>query len=633
MSGKNGHVVKFIDYYCRLPIAPEYALLVKGPWGCGKSHLIKECIDDIEQSSSPVKFIFVSLYGVSAVEDIETKIFQILNPVLSSKGMVLAGRFAKGLLRGALKIDLDGDGKTDGTMSVGLPEINLADYLTDTTDCVLIFDDLERCSMPLQEILGYINYFVEKDGYKVMLIADENKLIEKCDEEYNRIKEKLIGKTLEVEADIDEIFSSFVDELIVDAELKERLNGRQREVVNLFLASGYGNLRSLRKMLMEFGRLWKEIDSEVRSKQELISRILDIFSLLSLEIYSGGITAEEIPKLIGKSTVVRRAKESRNATDSIACKYADIESKYGLNLYETLLDTEVWLDVFSKGKIPANVINSSLKVSKYFTEDNAPDWMKLWYLYDLEDEQFDLLKASVQKSFQNREYRNPGEIKHVAGMLLDHSRKGLANTPLPEVLSNILVYLEDVDLDVAKDSFERVNGYGGFAGLGYTDADSEEMADISKLLNQKIIDKQNEVLASNAGEILDAMKVNPMSLYGLICLSHAGAGTYYSRPILQYVDLDIFFKIFVGLSNQSKLEVLTAIAERFKHVRVSDQIIEEKDWLNELVSKLEPIAVKNEGRVSGVVLSSGLKRLRGVVDRIEAFDPIEDADSDSHRNN
>ena len=624
MTTKNEHVVKFIDYFCRLPISPEYALLVKGPWGCGKSHLIKECIGNIEKSSQPIKFLFVSLYGVSAVEDIETKIFQILNPVLSSKGMVLAGRFAKGLLRGALKIDLDGDGKADGTMSVGLPDINLSDYLTDTTGCVLIFDDLERCSMPLQEILGYINYFVEKDGYKVILVADENKLINKNAQEYKLIKEKLIGKTLEIEADIDEIFSSFINELITDVELKKHLTDSKHRVMSLFLASGYGNLRSLRKMLMEFERLWKEIDSEVRSKQELVSRVLDIFSLLSLEIYSGGITAEEIPKLIGKSTVARRVKESSGTGERTPCKYSDIESKYGLNLYETLLEIEDWLDVFSKGKIPAKAINTSLKVSKYFAEDNAPDWMKLWYLYDLEDDQFDSLNTSVQKSFLDREYLNPGVIKHVAGMLLDHSRKGLTATPLTEVFSNILVYLKEVDLVIDEDSFERINGWGGFAGLGYTDAGSEEMAEITKQLNQKIIVKQNDVLAGKAEEILKAMKVNPMSLYGLLCISYGGAGIYYSKPILQYVNLDDFFGIFADLPNKSKVEVFSAITERFKHVRVGDQIIEEKDWLNGLVNKLEPLAQSKAVMVSRLVLDDGIKRLKTVIEKIDKFGLVQE---------
>ena len=210
MEKINQHVEQYIDYYCNLNVPPEYALLIKGSWGCGKSHLVRQCMDELKKNNESIKFLYVSLYGISNIEDIETKFFQLLNPVLSSKSMVLAGKLTKALLKGTLKIDLDDDGKADGAVNVSVPDINIADYLIDTKSCILVFDDLERCSMELKTILGYINYFVEKDGYKVILIADEDKLISNDNtsrndntSKYELIKEKLIGKTLEVEADVN----------------------------------------------------------------------------------------------------------------------------------------------------------------------------------------------------------------------------------------------------------------------------------------------------------------------------------------------------------------------------------------------------------------------------------------------
>ena len=73
--------------------------------------------------------------------------------------------------------------------------------------------------MDIQLILGYINYFVEKYGYKVILIADGPKLIDlnnqvsKPNINYERIKEKLIGKTAEVEGVLDELPGSSDEEL------------------------------------------------------------------------------------------------------------------------------------------------------------------------------------------------------------------------------------------------------------------------------------------------------------------------------------------------------------------------------------------------------------------------------------
>ena len=41
---------------------------------------------------------------------------------------------------------------------------------------ILVFDDLERCDCPLNEVLGYINTFVEQEGIKVILIANEKEI-------------------------------------------------------------------------------------------------------------------------------------------------------------------------------------------------------------------------------------------------------------------------------------------------------------------------------------------------------------------------------------------------------------------------------------------------------------------------
>jgi Cdc6-like AAA superfamily ATPase len=234
ISAKN-----LIDYYCAMKVAPEYALLVKGPWGCGKSHLVKDCIKDLEKANKEFKFLYVSLYGINDISDIEAKFFEQLNPILSNKKVMFAGQIAKGVLKGALKIDLDGDGKADATASVAVPDINLADYLTDTRNCILVFDDLERCELNLQVILGYMNYFIEKDGYKVVIVADEDKLIAQKDAEddkypYTDIKEKLIGKTVQVEPDVSSVFDNFVNELFPADNAKDLIiHNEVKDILNL----------------------------------------------------------------------------------------------------------------------------------------------------------------------------------------------------------------------------------------------------------------------------------------------------------------------------------------------------------------------------------------------------------------
>ena len=47
---------------------------------------------------------------------------------------------------------------------------------------ILIFDDLERCKIPINDLLGYINQFVEHLNLKVIIVANEkeiNKIVDK----------------------------------------------------------------------------------------------------------------------------------------------------------------------------------------------------------------------------------------------------------------------------------------------------------------------------------------------------------------------------------------------------------------------------------------------------------------------
>ena len=177
MSNSNEHIEEFLKHYFNLPSPPQYAVLLKGKWGVGKTWFLKKIMSQLDSSNNQTKkYLYVSLYGIASFEEIENEFFRQLHPVLSSKGMALAGKIGKGLLKTTLKIDLDGDGKSDASVATQIPDINLPDYLSNTEGLILVFDDLERASMDLENLLGYINYFVEHQGYKVIIIANEEEL-------------------------------------------------------------------------------------------------------------------------------------------------------------------------------------------------------------------------------------------------------------------------------------------------------------------------------------------------------------------------------------------------------------------------------------------------------------------------
>src|SRR5271157_4268007 len=90
----NKHVIDYLRYYCELENSFDFAVLLKGPWGAGKTYLINKFLEERAQEPS-ARHLYVSLYGITSFRQIEDAFFRQLHPILSSKGMKMAATFAK----------------------------------------------------------------------------------------------------------------------------------------------------------------------------------------------------------------------------------------------------------------------------------------------------------------------------------------------------------------------------------------------------------------------------------------------------------------------------------------------------------------------------------------------------------
>ena len=86
---QNCHIISSLNAYIENP-DPRYALMLKGKWGCGKTYLVSQWIEDafknIEKKDDVVlEPIRISLYGMTATEQITKAIDRQLHPFLYSK--------------------------------------------------------------------------------------------------------------------------------------------------------------------------------------------------------------------------------------------------------------------------------------------------------------------------------------------------------------------------------------------------------------------------------------------------------------------------------------------------------------------------------------------------------------------
>lgn len=309
ISEPNKHIEEYLDYYFDQKKNFQYAVLLNGAWGSGKTWFVKQYLEKKEDQGK--KICYVSLNGVSKTSMIDEAIFKSIHPILGSKGSKLAGQILKGTLKATVKIDLDGNGKSDGSASGSVPKIELPDYLKINDNFILVFDDLERCELKKEEVLGYINYFVEQENIKTLIVSNEEE-ISKENKEFARKKEKLIGATFSYTEDQDVAIKSILLEVEKD-DLKHLLKSNLELIKQTFNQVGYKNLRSFKQAIFDFERFYKKgyFASRGDFDDEAFEKVLKAFLILSLENKKGDFKMKFLNLKMMKKILLRIKKKHK----------------------------------------------------------------------------------------------------------------------------------------------------------------------------------------------------------------------------------------------------------------------------------------------------------------------------------
>lgn len=596
----NSQIKDFLDYYFYLSIPPQYAVLLKGKWGSGKTWFIENLIERLKEKNG--KALYVSLYGIGTTKDIEDELFRQLHPVLGSKKMALVAKVAKGLLKGTIKVDLDGDGRDDGAMNVGVPDINLPEYLRNAEGFVLIFDDVERCSIPISDLLGYINFYVEHGGYKVVLVANEEEILnrelanEVATAAYSRIKEKLIGKSFEIEPDFEAAMQAFMAE--IDPSAAEILKANASLISSLYSASEYKNLRHLRQTLLEYARLIGKLNSEVRGKAALLSDLLETFLIYSFEVRSGAIQPQDIREL---SSYIRETE--KDGKESVLLR---LRRKYSFFLpIGSLLPIEVWADFFEVGLIDHEMINSILLNSKYFASAKQPDWVNLWHGDNLSDDAFAKILVEVSSKFESKQYTEIPVLRHVVGMLLQYSSDGVFAWPREKILAvakSCVDELKAKKLLVTKDKISEWQSSLGWMGLAFMSAETDELREFNAYVLSKTAEADEERRPAEAEELLSLMTGDIGKFSRSLLLTNHEDNRFYKTPILSFIDPSSFVQTLVGLSGDDVRTVAATLNERYKFGQFKADLAREQAWLQKVADLLNDERVRRPGKISGVTL-------------------------------
>ena len=354
----------------------DYAIMINGEWGSGKTYFwnnkIRKRIDGMQFNGKQYTTIYMSLYGISNLEDISKKIFiettqlmdKNLKKYMASKGQEHIPEYAKtGLdMANFFGVTQNGD------------KVDYGKFFS-TDDKVLCFDDLERANVDVIDILGYINNFVEHDHIKTIIICNEKELSNKLkssnlemktfiatyllDKEgdlsktekpmvekirdkieyvfdkandYERIKEKLIGETFEYVPEFTYIINGLLMRYENNPDLIRFLRENTGLIVSTFNKSGTRNLRILKHALNDFKKIYEMVNKGYPKTSYRVMQTMLIFTIaISFEIKAGKITKDKLANIQNNEEYKSMLVSSRVLMDNRQFYIKEFDNNYYYN--------------------------------------------------------------------------------------------------------------------------------------------------------------------------------------------------------------------------------------------------------------------------------------------------------------
>ncbi len=577
----NADIENFISYYVNLTDshAPGYAVLVNGEWGSGKTYLVKKVLE-----KAGAKYLYVSLYGMSSLEEVGDALFQQLHPVLGSKAMRVASMLGKSFLRGSIKIDLDGDGKVDGSMAPQLSAMSLSKSFQNAGDKILIFDDVERSHISVANVLGYINSFVEHEDCKAILIAHESEIQGDDDNAYTRVKEKLIGKTLRVTADFTSALGNFFS-LIDDDRLRDYYELKRETIGELFRKSGTNNLRILKATLWGFERFAGCVTDKQRQHDELMETLMTVFFVLSFELKVGRLKEDELRTFQAHSWLnVNPEKEARAA----------IEERYpGVLSNDSILNYQTWARILVDGAINRAEIQAELSQHPLLAAASEPSWRVLWVGHGTEQE-IDAAIESLEKDFLSRSYSKVGELFHVFGIRLWLARIGaIPPKTVEDIVEEAKLYIDDL---LAEERLPRLDAdetpieFGAWSGLYFKEQESPEFGEIRKYVEERQEVASEAFRKNDSQRVADMMTSNADLFYLRLCHTNSKGNLYARTPILHFLDPKTFAEAVLALPHSNLATALVTFKTRYDPAGQISRLEPELPWLAEVDTILRTAA-------------------------------------------
>ena len=467
----NAHIHQYLTSYLKRE-NPQYAVMLNGAWGCGKTFFIRKWKESIK--SKDIKPIYVSLFGLQTIKEVNELINKELHPILTSKATKTIIKTAKVLTGVAISHKLGND-ESEMNYSIDLTSLLETDNPKTVGGKIIIFDDMERCHIPPHLLLGYINYFVEICNCHVILVCNNEKLCswegngsdKKYKDEFRIFEEKTIGIKLTIQPSISEALDFFISETKYDP--KDFLNRSKKDLALFIRESAILNLRSVRQAIFDFTDIIRVLDDTDRNSSEYDTVAKDLlFNMIAFyqEARANNYAFVNWQDTLCRFNIGDKKNEKYEEYNKALNKYRSI-SLFGLRLFGDIVDKVIW-PKFKTGQNYCEYIKNQLH-----KPIRKPWEILLHDMTELSNEEFNNIYEQVIDAFSNHEFLSANEIIPATYAIVEAELYGIRSAP--QDFCKVIDSTVSALFDKMKNEADFYNLYGTYkVAIQYYSLDSKK---------------------------------------------------------------------------------------------------------------------------------------------------------------
>lgn len=568
----------------------DYAIMLNGEWGSGKTYFwenkIRNKIETMQLNGKKYTTIYMSLYGISNLEEISKKIFiettqlmdKNLKKYMNSHNQTNIPEYAKTGLDMANLFGVTQNGE----------KIDYANFFT-TDDKVLCFDDLERANVDVIDILGYINNFVEHDHIKTIIICNEKELstklkssnlemktfiatylldkegalaktekpiVEKIQDkieyvfdkanDYERIKEKLIGETFEYAPEFSYIINGLLMRYENNTDLIRFLRENTKFIISTFNKSGTRNLRILKHALNDFKKIFEMVNKYYPNTNNRVMQTMLIFTIaISFEIKAGKITKDKFVNIENNEEYKSLLVSSRVLMDNRQFYIKEFDNNYYYN-FKSECRFFKFIEIYIRTRIfNMKVFKDDMEtIINTVDTDKLPAYKRLLTeeYWKIADDQFLGMVEQVLDDVKNGKLRLI-DITKLFAYFSYFSKKGLIEYDIRTIKS---VFLNGMNIaSLSSDYCENVSEELADMIAIKDDSDIEEILKHFESLNIKLKDKMYKEKAEEVFKNIPMKMEKFYEKFDKECMD---------IPIFKYYDV---YQLFQRISCATNEDIVT----------------------------------------------------------------------------